>query len=385
MSKNLKHQIHKECSTIAKAAASFRHTIHAHPEIAGEEIRTRKEILSFIGDSPFEEKPSLLETDLILDLNIGAEKTIALRADMDALPLQEETGLRHASTIPGRMHACGHDGHTAILAGAAKVIAKNKSHLKHNIRLIFQPGEEIHCMGKHLVKKGACDGVDEVYALHGWPGLTLGKIASKEGALFYAGAHFIINITGKGSHGAQPEKGLSPIVAASEIIQKLHAIHKKIEVESDSSLSVCSVQGGQNSNVIPNDVHLKGTFRFTTGGEEIRHAIDKILDVYRAKGYEIEYLQSDKYNIPVMNSKEGVEQLQSVVESHLPSDSWHLLDKGTKCSEDFAFYLKEVQNGAMFFLGLGEDTPSLHNPKFDFPDQALLNGILAMSNLAFKN
>jgi len=148
-----------------------------------------------------------MRNDVIGDLRCGGEGTICLRADIDALPMAEETGLPYKSTIDGMMHACGHDGHTAMLVGAALVLDSLGDELPNNVRFVFQPGEELACAGRELVQLGACDGCHAAYAIHAWPGLPVGAVSTREGPLFASSSHFEITVKGKGCHGALPEKG----------------------------------------------------------------------------------------------------------------------------------------------------------------------------------
>ena len=193
-------------SEILPEIIELRHQIHKEPEIGLTTAATRQKVLERLSRTNLTIQNPLLENDLLADLDGHNQRRICLRADTDALAIREQTGLEYQSQIPGAMHACGHDGHTAILTGTALVLNALQEYLPISVRFIFQPGEEMLCAGKTLVSKGACDGSEAAFALHNWPGLPIGRITSKTGPLFAAAAMFTIELTGHGCHGAMPEQ-----------------------------------------------------------------------------------------------------------------------------------------------------------------------------------
>jgi len=285
------------------------------------------------------------------------------------------------------MHACGHDGHTAILAGTVRVLATLASHLPINVRFVFQPCEEGLVGGKRLIKRGACKNVETAYALHGWPGLPVGAISCKSGPIFGVGAHIRIALFGKGCHGSEPEKGLNPIPCAARITQRLYELHEKLFREAGNILSVCTLKSGQCDNIIPDSAFISGTARFleTTHSTMIERAIlDIISEETNGSGLVVHTHFDTQGIIPVNNDPDSNERIRTLAEGYLKTAPYIEAAKASLGMEDFAFYLAGRQ-GALFLLGQGETCASLHNPSFDFNDQSIENGILMFSLLALTH
>ena len=278
ISKKLIQEIKKEISNILPEIICFRHDLHKEPELGRKEFKTQQKILQKLACLKLDNWDTLLETDVIQELNVDAEKTIGLRADIDAIPVKENNPMLDYCSQNDNMHACGHDGHTAMLVGAAHVLNKLKHHLKKNVRFIFQPGEELICAGKDLVKAGACKNLESVFATHCWPGIELGQISSKRGILFSCGAHFKFKVKGKSCHGAQPHNGINPISAAGELIAELEKTHDDYIRETGDIISVCEINSGFCSNVIPDTALIGGTSRTkkTERIFKIRDVLDNI-------------------------------------------------------------------------------------------------------------
>ena len=364
----------------------LRHELHAVPELAGEEFKTR-EILKQQTDTlnPLYWQPKI-KTDLVFEIPGGDPgKVIGFRADMDALPLFETSDSPYLSQHFGKMHACGHDGHMSILIGTAMVAQTFREHLPSTIRFIFQPGEEVACMGAELVAKGVCDGLSAVYGFHNWPGLPVGSISCKSGILFAAADSFKVVFKGKGTHGATPENGLNPLLPAADTVLRLQGLHTRYNEESGAVISVCSVQGGMNSNVIPSEAVIQGTTRYidTSTGDtieaSIREEVRKSAETCNVE-YALEY--DRKYHIPVINDPGQTEVLHQAVKKVLGDGAYIPAKTHTMGAEDFAFYLDKVP-GCMFWLGAGEDCAPIHSNTFDFNDDSIMNGILVLSSLMF--
>jgi amidohydrolase len=388
ISKEIINNIKKEISKILITVTDFRHDLHKEPELGRKEFKAQAKILKQLDPLNMEKWDTLLETDVIQELNIGATDTIGLRADIDAIPVKENNPLLEYCSQNNNMHACGHDGHTAMLIGAAHVLNKLKHHLKKNVRFIFQPGEELICAGKDLVKAGACKNLESVFATHCWPGIGLGQISSKPGILFSCGGHFEFTVKGKACHGAQPHNGINPISAASELIAELEKMHDNYIQKSGDIISVCEINSGFCSNVIPDTAIIGGTFR-TNKTERILEIQNTLEDISKRIGKkrncEISCNYNTKYDTPLVNTDCAYSQIESLVTNHFPAGSWLKAENETKAMEDFAFYLKEVKKGAMFWIGTGNDSPALHSSNFNFPDQIMKNGILLFCLLALDN
>ncbi|MBT3293969.1 MAG: amidohydrolase [Verrucomicrobia bacterium] len=378
-------ELQRAVQGVLPGVRALRQDLHAHPEIALHEKRTAacvRDALRAAGLAPW---PPLLDTDVIAELpGADSRTTICLRADMDALPIDETTDCTYRSTTPGMAHSCGHDGHTAMLVGAARVLAARQGPLPVNVRFVFQPGEEIVAAGRDLVARGACDGVSAAYALHGWPGLPVGVVAGRSGPVMAAAAFFSVQLTGSGCHGSTPECGNSPLTAAAEIVQALERLHADVQAEDGSVVSVCSLRGGQSANVIPERCRIEGTVRYLEAArgaqleQRIRAVITQRCD---ARSIQADLDYTSRYALPTINSEAASARARSLVQHHLGSALWHELTAPSMSSEDFAYYL-EGREGAMLRLGMGEESPSLHNPAYNFNDDALANGIFTLCALA---
>ena len=364
----------------------FRHTLHQRPELAGQEYETRELLKAMIAPhDPLFWQPKL-GTDLVFEIpGRDPGRVIGFRADMDALPLDEtDRRLPYASQHPAVMHACGHDGHMAVLMGTALVLSKIRDKLPCTVRMIFQPGEEEACLGAKLVEKGVCDGLETVYGFHNWPGLPVGTVSSRPGILFAAANTFRTTVTGVGAHGAAPEKGNNPIIAAAKAVLQIQDLHDSLQRENSGVVSVCAVQGGSNTNVIPSEVSISGTVRYIDAqvGERIEAAIREVFQrTSEESGVSVSMDYDRSYHLPVINSIAEVERLRYVTESCLGDSAYIEAESYTMTAEDFAFYLDRVP-GCMFWLGSGVDSPQLHTQSFDFNDEAMAPGIHVLTALA---
>ena len=356
----------------------WRRDIHQHPEILFDTERTSAlvadKLRSFGADDVVTGIGRTGVVAVIKGKSIASGKTIGLRADMDALPIQEQTGLDYASKTPGAMHACGHDGHTAMLLGAAKYLCETRN-FDGTAVVIFQPAEEGGGGGKEMCDDGMMErfGIDEVYGMHNWPQMPAGQFAIRSGPFFAASDMFDIKITGKGGHAAKPQETVDPTVVASHLVLALQSIVSRNANPVDQMVvSVTSFETSSTAfNVIPEAVHLRGTVR--TLSAEMRDLAEKRL-IELAEGTAAAFgAQADaeyRRTYPVMsNSETQTEFAAKVAESVSGACAQADLVMG---GEDFSFMLEE-RPGAYILIGNG-DTAAVHNPNYNFNDDAIPAG-----------
>ena len=321
-------------------------------------------------------------------------KCLAIRADMDALPVHEETGLEFASTHPGKMHACGHDSHTAIALTAAKILNENKDKLKGSVKFIFQPGEEIPGGAKPMIDEGVLENpkVDFIIGMHGGhlAEIPRGSIAFKENEMMAAMDKFTIDVHGKGGHGASPHLAIDPIVISGEILMGLQKIISREIAPVDSALvSVCKINGGFTQNIIPDKVEMMGTARSLD--ENVRDVVEKRLGEICdgiAKTYggaaDVNY---ERFYPVLSNDPEFTEEVKSIVSGILPEDVFDLR-KPVMGGEDMAFYQKEVPGCFMFLSNLAEHSDGVcypnHNSKFNLDESLFYKGVATFIASAFE-
>jgi len=368
----------------------IRQELHAHPELSLKEYRTSDFIRARLAKLDVEILPPFMSTDVVALLGYPEQgKNVTLRADMDALPITEENTFPYCSNNRGVMHACGHDGHTAMLLGTAMILDKYKEQLEGSVRLVFQPGEEVVAAGKDLVAKGILKNPrpSAVLALHGWPGYPTGAICSKSGDLMAAADFYTIKIMGGGGHGSRSDQQNNPIVVASQIVNRLTTIpEREFRPDAPVVISINKFTGGTTSNVIPGEVIMEGSTRYfeASAGERIPSLFEEVLRT-ACTGTELNYeLLYDRPYIATVNDPEIVLECRRLARQFLGASAWIDIQEPVMSSEDFSYYIRE-HPGGMFFLGMGEDGPGLHTNTFDFNDQALKNGIkfLAISALSF--
>ena len=357
---------------------AFRRDIHANPELAFNEVNTAKKVAQSLRDIGLEVATGIGKTGVVGTLKVGdSSRSIGLRADMDALPIVEETGLPYASCHHGVFHGCGHDGHTTMLLGAARHLARTKK-FNGTVHFIFQPAEEGEAGAKAMIEDGlfARFPCDRVYGFHNWPDLPAGTIATRSGAIMAAADKFSIRVKGKGGHAAVPHQTPDAILAASELVSQLNTIvSRRIAPTSTAVLSVTQISGGSSHNVLPGSVALTGTVRTfePTVQDQIEAAIRQVIaGVAMATGTEIS-VDYNRYYPATINADAAAQHALSVakhignaVEAPEPAFT----------SEDFAFMLQACE-GAYVWLGQGkggEHIP-LHHPEFDFNDDIIAIGV----------
>lgn len=367
----------------------WRRHLHANPELSFQEVQTAQFVFETLSQFPGLEITRPTETSVVARLVTGRPgKVLALRADMDALPITEETGLPFASRNPGIMHACGHDGHTAMLLGAAKILSERREALTGEVRFIFQHAEELNPGGaQELVDKGVLDGVDAVVGQHLWQELESCRIGVRAGELMASPDTFHITIIGRGGHAAQPHFNVDPIAIGAQVVVNLqHIASRMVDPLEPFVLSVTQFIGGTADNVIPNSVELCGTvrtFRDERRDLAARWMEDIVRGITSAHGatYTFHY---DKGYRPVVNDPD----LTRFVRDTLTGEFGDLVTEAvpTMGGEDFSAY-QTAAPGTFFFTGIrpaaGEAFPH-HHPRFDVDENALAVGCRAFVAIALR-
>jgi amidohydrolase len=380
--------------------AETRHDLHAHPELGYRETRTSGLVRDRLASLGIENRHGLAGGTGVLGYLPATERpeeapTIALRADMDALPIREETGLPYASTHEGVMHACGHDGHTAILLGTAESLA-NVQDRRNNVLFVFQPAEEGGAGGRRMCEDGVLQGrvlgkkADMIFGLHGWTSLPVGKAATREGPLMAAADMFEIEIRGKGCHAAYPHFGVDPVVAASHMVAALPTIASRNVGPLESIVvTVAEIHAGSAHNIVPESARLAGTLR--TLKPELREYGERRIreiagHVASALGAEAEVHWHPGYPV-TFNDARATERFFTIARNAIGEERVATAEAPTMGAEDFSYYGHETP-ACFFFLGLlnegQERYPNLHSPHFDFNDKALETGVRLMSELALR-
>ncbi len=375
---------------------ALRHDLHRWPELAYQEERTSERVVRELEDLPgMTIRTGVGGTGVVAVL--GAEKTgpcVGLRADMDALPIDEETGAEYASERPGLMHACGHDGHTTCLIGAARVLAELAEELAGPVKFVFQPAEEGGGGADRMIKDGALldPAPRAMFGLHGWPTLPRDLIGSRSGPLMASNAGVRIIIRGRDGHAAMPHQAVDPVLVGAHIITALQSVASRATDPLDSIvISMTQFKAGTAGNVIPGRAELYGTLRALKGStrDAARQQIESLAThTATAFGASAEVSFDDFYPV-TLNHESAVDYLREVTEAAMPlrpdGSSPFQETAPTMAAEDFAFYGYHIPT-AFWFLGLApegqESYPRLHQPNFDFPDEVIPTGVLMHCELA---
>jgi amidohydrolase len=374
--------------------AGWRHDLHAHPETAFAEHRTAELVARLLESFGIAIERGVARTGVIGTLvgsrpegSPAGRRAIALRADMDALPIEEKNAFPYASTHAGRMHACGHDGHTAMLLGAAKYLAETRN-FSGTVHFIFQPAEENEGGARLMVEEGVLDRypVDAVYGMHNWPGLPAGQFAIRPGPMMAAFDIFEITITGRGAHAAMPHLGIDPVVAAAQIVTGLQTIASRAIHPLDGAVvSVTQIHGGDTWNVIPDNVVLRGTTRSFDPAvrDALEPAIRRIAQgICASLGASLTMRYERRYP-PTVNSAAEAELVAATAAVLVGGDNIRRDLLPSMAAEDFAWFL-ERRPGAYIWIGNGADADRamLHNPHYDFNDEILTLGASYWARLA---
>lgn len=365
-------------SDLHHSMTAWRHDLHAHPETAFKEQRTAEKILSVLHSfKHLEIHSGIAQTGIVAVLtgNRGDNgKMIGLRADIDALDISEENTLDYCSVYAGKMHACGHDGHTTMLLGAAKYLCDNPD-FAGRVAFIFQPAEENHGGGEVMIKEGLFERFpcDSVYGMHNWPGLPAGQFAVHENEVMASTDSFDITIQGKGAHAAMPNLGIDPIVIAAQLVNQLQTVVSRSVAPTDTAvLSVTKINAGSAYNIIPDTATLSGTVRsFAEPVRQLLHTAIKnhTTAVCQAHGASAKVAFHDAYPATV-NHPAQARECAAVACQLVGADNVLRNQPPSMGAEDFSYMLME-KPGAYIWLGNGSHSHSLHHPKYDFNDDVL--------------
>ena len=381
--------IKKKIEQITPEMLKWRHSIHSKPEIAYQEKDTSDFISKKLSEFGIEVHKGIGKTGvvgIIKGKNSNSERAIGIRADMDALPMTEKTNLPYTSKNEGAMHACGHDGHSTMLLGAAKYLAETRN-FYGTVYCIFQPAEEGGNAGaKAMINDGLFKKfkIDTVWGIHNWPGIPLGQAVIHEGFAMAGGDIIVFTIEGKGGHAAQPQYSNDPIVAAGFTITALQSlISRQLDPFKNAVLSLTKIEGGSAFNVIPDTVTIGGTLRSTN--EHIRNDMLKKIKKVALNACEI---SNCKVNIEIrpgypstINDEKSAKLASEIFRNTFGDSFINLEETPTMGSEDFSYMLKE-KPGAYIWLGAGEDAEKLHSAHYDFNDALLPIGAEYWANLA---
>ncbi|WP_076633080.1 amidohydrolase [Lactiplantibacillus plantarum] len=357
-------------TTLAAWMTTLRHQLHAHPELALQEVATTALIKQTLTELNIRLVDYPGETGVVAEIGHGAP-IIALRADIDALPIQEDNELSFRSTIPGRMHACGHDFHTAALLGGARLLKVHEVDLNGTVRLIFQPAEEGHRGAKMMIDNGVLAGVRAIAGFHNMPNLPVGTLAMKSGPLMASNDNFDVTILGQGAHAAMPEASHDPIVTLGELISNLQTIRgRNIAPDAALVLTIAAVQAGTTFNVIPNTANLRGTIRtFNTANRDLAKV--RFYDIVRATAkmnQQTATIDWDRGPSCVNNNA----ALTAVLSRVLKDDFDIVPAQLCNADDDFALY-QECIPGFYGFLGSGGNG-TLHQSNYRCDDAGLTYG-----------
>ncbi|MBF1990671.1 M20 family metallopeptidase [Fischerella thermalis] len=379
-------------TTIAPRLIEIRRHIHSHPELSGQEYQTAAFVAGVLSSSGLHVQEGVGKTGVIGELQgTGEDKRIlAIRTDMDALPIQERSGLEFASRIEGIMHACGHDVHTTVGLGTAMILAQIAEEISGKVRFLFQPAEEIAQGASWMVADGAMDQVSGILGIHVFPSIPAGSIGVRYGALTAAADDLEIIIMGESGHGARPHEAIDAIWIASQVITTLQqAISRTQNPLRPVVLSIGKINGGRAPNIIADKVQLLGTVRSLHPETRanlpnwIERIVASVCNSYGAK-YQVNYRQG----IPsVQNDYFLTQLLQSSAEEAWGSDHVQVLPEPSLGAEDFSVYL-ERSPGSMFRLGVGfKDRVinyPLHHPQFEIDESAIITGVVTMAYTAYR-
>ena len=360
----------------------LRRHLHAHPELSGQEYQTAALVAGELRKSGWEVKEAVGKTGVVAEMGNKSGPVVGLRVDMDALPIEERTDLDYSSSIQGLMHACGHDLHTSIGLGVAKVLAKNKF-TNSRIRIIFQPAEEIAQGANWMRAENVLEGVQALFGVHVYPDLSVGKIGIKSGTFTAAAAELEIDIIGKGGHGARPHEAMDSIWISAKVISGLQeAISRRLDALKPVVISFGKISGGSAFNVIAERVKLLGTVRCldSTLYENLPQWIEKIVQNIASNYGAQAKINFKSIAPPVYNDPELTNLLSSVAKNVMDEENIVYLENPSLGAEDFAFFLQDVP-GTMFRLGVAgkKGCAPLHSGNFSLDEKSLELGIKILS------
>ena len=387
------HKIKDESMSISDWIISIRRELHEHPELMYEEFKTSELIRRELDKLEISYKHPIAETGVLASIGNGNGPCVALRADMDALPIHEETDVSFKSKIDGKMHACGHDCHVSMLLGAAKLLKGKEDQINGTVKLLFQPAEEGGAGGKLMREEGAPKNpdVERIFGLHVWPQMPSGQIGSREGTFLAATSSLNLTVKGVGGHAAVPQLTKDPVLTSARIITNLQSIvSRELDPLDSGVVSITVINGGNASNVIPSDVIVKGTLRSLTmdGLRELQKRVKEIAEgIAQTHGCEaiVEYVGNDYP--PTVNDSDMWKFAKGIGIDLLGDENVSDLD-AVMGGEDFAYYTEKVK-GCFVVLGMNnpdiDATYSVHHPMFKADEDALHIGTALHTIFALKS
>jgi amidohydrolase len=355
---------------------AWRRDLHAHPELQYDVHRTAASVADKLKSFGCDEVVTGIGRTGVVGVIRGrkaGDKVVGLRADMDALPIEEATGLAYKSTVPGKMHACGHDGHTAMLLGAARYLADTRNFAGTAV-MVFQPAEEGGAGAKAMMRDGLFErfGIQEIFGMHNYPGMPVGQFAIRPGPMMASTDSITINLEGKGTHAAFPHMGIDTVLVGAQIVNALQSIvSRNVDPVDAAVISICVFQAGEAENVIPQHAKLRGTVRCLSARvrerlrERVREVVEGTARLYGAKA-ELSY----RSGYPILVNDGGrTDFAASVADEIAGTDKVNRDVQPMMGAEDFAYMLEE-RPGAFIYLGNG-DSAMLHHPAYDFNDEAI--------------
>ena len=371
---------------VLPTVVALRRELHSHPELAYKETGTAERILRHLEQiRGIQIRKGVAQTGIVATLNASSSgPCVALRADMDALPIVEETGKPYSSKTPGVMHACGHDGHSSMLVGAALVLGQIQDELQGPVKLLFQPAEEGGAGGQKMCEEGALDDpqAKAIFGLHCWPATQLNSVNLRSGPIMAASDNFSVVIRGKGTHAATPHLGIDPILVASHLVLALQSITSRSVSPFDQAVvTVGELKAGTSRNIIPETALITGTMRSLTSEvrEELLRRFRTIVNLTAASFGAEAVIEMTPHGYPVLeNDPSAAALVEEIAREFVPTSAVNGECEPVMGAEDFAFYRSKAP-GAFWFLGIRppemSEYPSVHNPRFDFNDDALGTGI----------
>lgn len=384
--------IYEDVEVIKEEMIRWRRDFHQYPEVGFDLGRTVEKVTELLHSWGIEVLTDERNTGVVGIIRGNGKKTVALRADMDALPINEENEVVYKSKLENKMHACGHDGHTAMLLGAAKVLSENRDMIKGNIKFLFQPAEEGPDPGgaKPMIEEGALENVDGIFGMHLTTEYNTGTLGVKFGGAMASTDVFEITLIGKGGHAGSPHKAVDPIAMAAKVVTEIqYMVAREIDPLEPLVVSVGSIHGGRANNVIASNCKISGTIR--TFNNQLRKDIqDKLKNILK----NITNISGGDYELniidglpPLINDDNMVEFCSNIGKKIVGEEKTILIKNPTMGAEDFAYYLQKIP-GAYILLGARNEEKGfinmMHHPKFDFDEDSLVLGAKLHINLALS-